>query len=93
MMTRETGDGGVEEQPDALPHGSVDGGMHALPVAVPACAALSPSARLVLGCLEILDAPSIDGLAQITGLSGAEVRRCLGELTAIGAAAARSDGR
>lgn len=53
---------------------------------IPACAVLSPGARLVLGCLEILDAPTLDGLAQITGLSGSEVRRCLAELLAVGEA-------
>ena len=56
---------------------------------IPACAVLSPGARIVLGCLEILEAPTVDGLVQITGLSCAEVRRCISELHAIGEATAR----
>ena len=53
---------------------------------IPACTVLSPAARIVLGCLEILDAPSVDGLVEVTGLSGSEVRRCIAELHAIGEA-------
>jgi hypothetical protein len=56
------------------------------PGGIPACAVLSPAARIVLGCLEILEAPSVDGLVQITGLSCSEVRRCIAELHAVGAA-------
>ena len=89
-MTREVGAGGMDGLSGQLQFAGTDrvtgNG------AVPACAALSPAARLVLGCVEILDAPSVDGLVQITGLSGAEVRRCLGELIAIGEAVARKDG-
>ena len=55
---------------------------------VPACAVLSPPARVVLGCLEILDVPTVDALVEVTGLSNAEVRRCISELHAIGEAAA-----
>ena len=51
---------------------------------IPACAVLSPTARIVLGCLEILAEPTVDGLADVTGLSSAEVRRCIGELHAVG---------
>ena len=51
---------------------------------IPACAVLSPAARVVLGCLEILAEPTLDGLADVTGLSSAEVRRCIGELHAVG---------
>jgi hypothetical protein len=52
--------------------------------AIPACAVLSPAARLVLGCLEILAEPTVDALAEVTGLSNAEIRRCIGELHAVG---------
>ncbi len=55
---------------------------------IPACAVLSPAARLVLGCLEILDAPTLDALVEVTGLGHAEVRRSIAELHAIGEAAA-----
>ena len=51
---------------------------------IPACAVLSPAARIVLGCLEILDEPTVDGLADVTGLSSGEVRRCISELHAVG---------
>jgi hypothetical protein len=59
------------------------------PGSIPACAVLSPPARIVLGCLEILEAPSVDGLVQITGLTCSEVRRCIAELHAVGAATTR----
>jgi hypothetical protein len=55
---------------------------------IPACAVLSPAARLVLGCLEILDVPTVEALVEVTGLSLAEVRRSIAELHAIGEAAA-----
>jgi hypothetical protein len=51
--------------------------------AISPCAALSPGARLVLGCLEILADPSIEALAEVTRLTSTEVRRCLAELHAI----------
>jgi hypothetical protein len=51
---------------------------------IPACTVLSRKARLVLGCLEILADPSVDALVEVTGLSSAEVRRCIGELHAVG---------
>jgi hypothetical protein len=89
-MTREVSAGGTDGLAGRLQ--LVESDRLAEPGAIPACAALSPAARLVLGCVEILDAPSVDGLAQVTGLSSAEIRRCLGELIAIGAAMARRDG-
>ena len=89
-MTREASAGGMDGLPGQL---QLIGSDRVAEIGgIPACAALSPAARLVLGCVEILDAPSVDGLAQITGLSGAEIRRCLGELIAIGEAMARRDG-
>jgi hypothetical protein len=50
---------------------------------IPACAVLSPAARVVLGCLEILADPSLDGLVEVTGFSTGEVRRCISELNAV----------
>jgi hypothetical protein len=57
---------------------------------VPTSAVLSPTARLVLGCLEILAVPSLDGLTEVTGLSTAEVKRCIVEIRAVGESAAES---
>lgn len=57
---------------------------------IPACAVLSPAARVVLGCLEILAEPTLDGLVDVTGLSCAEVRRCIGELHAVGETSSES---
>jgi len=57
---------------------------------IPACAVLSRKARLVLGCLEILADPTVEALVEVTGLSSAEVRRCIGELHAVGEAASES---
>jgi hypothetical protein len=51
---------------------------------------LSRKARLVLGCLEILADPTVDALVEVTGLSSAEVRRCIGELHAVGEASGES---
>jgi hypothetical protein len=50
----------------------------------PSCAALSRPARLVLGCLEVLAHPTVAALAEVTGLSRAEIRRCITELRAVG---------
>jgi hypothetical protein len=54
----------------------------------PACTAFSASARLILGCLEILAEPTIDALVEVTGLSPGEVKRSLGEIRAFGSPAA-----
>jgi hypothetical protein len=54
------------------------------PAPTPTFAVLSPEAGLVLSCLEILAAPSLDGLAEVTGFSDVEIQRCLAEIRAVG---------
>ena len=44
---------------------------------------LSPNARLVLGCLQILDDPSVERIAETTGFSAMEVAHCIGALHAV----------
>jgi hypothetical protein len=39
---------------------------------------------LVLSCLEILAAPNLAGLAEVTGFSDVEIQRCLAEIRAVG---------
>jgi hypothetical protein len=56
------------------------------PATAPTSAILSSQARVGLGCLEILAAPSPDGLVEVTGFSDAEIQRCLAEIRAVGQA-------
>ncbi len=44
---------------------------------------LSPNARIVLGCLQILDEPSVERIAEATGFSAVEVAHCIGALHAV----------
>jgi FixJ family two-component response regulator len=44
---------------------------------------LSPNARLVLGCLQLLDDPSVECIAEATGFSAIEVAHCIGALRAV----------
>jgi hypothetical protein len=85
VMFRESRVGGLGEEADEFAGDKANSRVSQVGT-IPACAVLSPAARLVLGCLEILDAPSVGGLVEITGLGVAEVRRCIAELHAIGEA-------
>ena len=44
---------------------------------------LSPKARVVLGCLQLLDDPHIERIAGATGLTSMEVGHCIAELYAV----------
>jgi FixJ family two-component response regulator len=44
---------------------------------------LSPKARIVLGCLQLLDDPHLERIAEAAGLSSIEVGHCITELYAV----------
>jgi FixJ family two-component response regulator len=44
---------------------------------------LSPKARIVLGCLQLLDEPHLERIAEAAGVSSIEVGHCIAELYAV----------